>query len=117
MDLRRRGGYGKKLPAQDWKPRLTGEWTDRLTDLISCVRVACYLVYRQCFMQIETETVSVLNDTRPTAALQIRHDHIASSVATGEAQGGTPPPLPSTGMVTGFIQIRGDFFGGEAGGE
>ena len=34
-----------------------------------------------------------------------------SSVATGGAQGGTPP-LPSTGMVTGFVQIRGDFFRG-----
>ena len=36
---------------------------------------------------------------------------IFSSVATG---GHTP--LPSTGMVTGFVQIRGDFLGGGKGG-
>ena len=32
-----------------------------------------------------------------------------SSVATGGGAQGGQPPLPSTGMATGFVQIRGDF--------
>ena len=39
---------------------------------------------------------------------------VTSSVAMGEGGIGGTRPLQSTGMATGFVQIRGDFsFGGE----
>ena len=40
-----------------------------------------------------------------------RVEKVSSSVATGGHRGARAP-LPSTGMVTGFVQIRGDFFRG-----